>query len=93
MEIDTQYAVKLFFSSSAFVQVYFEAVANAFDASATEVDIIISSDGKIRPEHLEITIRDNGVGFTDERFECFRRLTEPTDPYHKGLGRLVPQPT
>lgn len=89
MEIETQYAVKLFFPNPAFVQVYFEAVANAFDAEATEVDIIISSDGQISPGHLEITIRDNGVGFTDDRFECFRRLTEPTDPHHRGLGRLV----
>ena len=89
MEIETQYAVKLFFPTSAFVQVYFEAVANAFDAKATEVDIRISSDGQIKPGHLEIVIRDNGLGFTDDRFECFRWLTEPSDAYHKGLGRLV----
>ena len=89
MEIDTQYAVKLFFTNSAFVQVYFEAVANAFNAQATEIDIRITSDGQIKPGLLEITVKDNGIGFTDDRFASFRRLTEPTDPYHKGLGRLV----
>lgn len=83
MEIETGYAVKLFFSTSTFVQVYFEAVANAFDAEADEVAIRIQTDP------LEITIHDNGVGFTDERFERFARLMEPVDPYHKGLGRLV----
>lgn len=83
MEIDTPYAVKLFFSTSAFVQVFFEAVANAFDAEATEIAI------RVLTEPLEITITDNGKGFTKERFERFRRLTEPNDAYHKGLGRLV----
>jgi Histidine kinase-, DNA gyrase B-, and HSP90-like ATPase len=89
MEIDTKYAVKLFFSSPAFNQIYFEAVANAFDASASEVSIHISTDGKISPDYLEITISDNGLGFTDERFDRFQRLKEPQDAYHKGLGRLV----
>lgn len=89
MEIETQYAVKLFFANSAFVQVYFEAVANAFDAHATHVSIVISTDGQISPEFLEVSISDNGVGFTDERFERFRRLAHPIDSYHKGLGRLV----
>lgn len=89
MEIETNYAVKLFFSNPAFIQIYFEAVANALDAGASEVSINISTDGQISPEQLEITISDNGQGFTDERFDSFRRLREPSDPYHKGLGRLV----
>ena len=89
MEIETKYAVKLFFATSTFLQVFFEAVANSFDAEATEIEILISSDGQISPDHLEITISDNGRGFTDQRFEKFRRLAEPSDPYHKGLGRLV----
>lgn len=89
MEIDTKYAVKLFFTNPSFVQIYFEAVANALDAGASEVTIYISTDGQIAPEHLEITISDNGQGFTDERFDRFRWLKEPSDPYHKGLGRLV----
>jgi len=89
MDIETNYAVKLFFPSPTFLQIYFEAIANAFDAGADEINIRISTDGQISPSHLEITISDNGRGFTDERFERFRKLKEPCDSYHKGLGRLV----
>ena len=63
MEIDTKYAVDLFFSHPAFFQIYFETVANALDAEASEVAIHISTDGQIRPKHLEITVSDNGQGF------------------------------
>lgn len=89
MEIENNYAAKLFFSNPSFLLIYFEAVANAFDAGAGEVTIYISTDGDISPSHLEITISDNGRGFTDERFDRFQRLKEPNDPFHKGLGRLV----
>lgn len=85
MEIETDYATKLFFPTSSFVQVYFEAVANAFDAGATAITIQIVRN----PPATSITISDNGDGFTDERFERFARLKEPSDQYHKGLGRLV----
>lgn len=89
MEIETKYAVKLFFPAPAFIQVYFESIANAFDAGATTVDVTISSDGSIEGDKLSIRVADNGEGFTEERFERFRRLREPHDAYHKGLGRLV----
>ncbi len=89
MDIEPKYAVKLLFTSTTFLQIYFEAIANAFDAEASEVSIHISTDGQISPSHLEITIKDNGVGFTDGRFDRFSNLKEPSDPYHKGLGRLV----
>ncbi len=89
MKFETEYVLKLFFSNPAFVQIYFEAVANALDAEASEVVIQISTDGKIDPDHLEITITDNGRGFTDERFDRFVEVKEPDDPYHKGLGRLI----
>lgn len=88
MLIQTDYALKLFFPSPAFAQVYYEAVANALDAKATEVSIYISTDAQIAQKHLEITISDNGEGFTDERFERFKESQE-TDAYHKGLGRLI----
>jgi len=61
MDIETKYAVTLFSLSSNFLQIYFEAVANAFDAGASEVTIHISTDGQINPSHLEITISDNGI--------------------------------
>lgn len=90
MDIETEYAAKLFFANPAFIQVYLEALANALDAGATEVSILISSDGRMKaPLALEIAITDNGQGFTDERFDGFRRLKKPRDKYHKGLGRLV----
>jgi hypothetical protein len=89
MKIDMQYAVRTFFPNTSFRQVFLEAVANAFDAGATEIDINIDSDGEINPKDLSITVRDNGQGFTDERFAHFERLQEPKDVYHKGLGRLV----
>ena len=90
MDIETSYALKLFFPNSSFVQIFYEAIANAIDANADEIKVHISADGNIRsPKYLEISISDNGDGFTDERFERFRRLKEPQDPYHKGLGRLV----
>jgi hypothetical protein len=90
MEIETRYALRLFFPSPAFVQIYFEAVANAIDAGATDIHIAIKSDGKIHnPNHLEITIQDDGVGFTEEGYERFKRVQEPQDSIHKGLGRIV----
>jgi hypothetical protein len=90
MEIETRYALRLFFPSPAFIQIYFEAVANAIDAGATDIHIAIKSDGKIyNPNHLEITIQDNGVGFSEEGFERFKRVQEPQDSIHKGLGRIV----
>jgi len=89
MEIETDYAVRLFFPNPTFAQIYFETVANALDAEATEITIHISTDAQISPQHLEITVSDNGQGFTKERFDRFYRLTEPIDVYHKGLGRLV----
>jgi hypothetical protein len=90
MEIQTRYALRLFFPSPAFIQIYFEAVANAIDAGATDIHIDIRSDGRIQnPGHLEIIIKDNGVGFSDEGFERFKRVQEPQDSIHKGLGRIV----
>jgi Histidine kinase-, DNA gyrase B-, and HSP90-like ATPase len=90
LEFETKYALKLFFPNPAFVQVYFEAVANAIDAKADKINISIRTGGKVHaPEYVEITIRDNGTGFTDERYERFKEVREPTDDEHKGLGRLI----
>jgi hypothetical protein len=86
--IKTDYALKLFFPNSTFAQVYYEAIANALDANATEITIYISTTQEITQKHLEITVHDNGEGFTETRFERFRESQE-SDPFHKGLGRLV----
>lgn len=89
MEIDTQHAVRMFFPSTSFRQVFLEAVANALDAGASSIRIKIDSDGDITASRLALTITDNGQGFTDERYAHFKRLQTPKDSYHKGLGRLV----
>ena len=86
---ETKYAVKLFFPSATFTQIYFETIANAFDAGATEISIHIFTNPSIDGQLLEITVADNGEGFTDERLERFSKVKEPVDKYHKGLGRLV----
>lgn len=88
MEIQTDYALKIFFPSPTFAQIYNEAVANALDAKATEITISISTDAQIAQKQLEIVISDNGEGFTEERFERFK-VTQESDAYHKGLGRLI----
>ena len=69
--------------------VYFEALANALDAGATEISIDIDVQAFDKPETLKITVSDNGDGFTDENFERFRKLLRPRDKFHKGIGRLV----
>lgn len=89
MQIETRYALKLFFSSPTFEQVYFEAVANAIDAGANTIRVEIKTNGQAHEPEIEISVRDNGVGFTDERYDRFCKLKEPSDKFHKGLGRLV----
>jgi len=89
MDIETSGAIKLFFPRSSLTQVYFEAVANALDAGATEVNIDIDVLAFDNPNTLKITVSDNGEGFTDENFARFNKLLCPRDQFHKGTGRLV----
>ena len=88
MEIATDYAVKLFFTNTSFVQVYFEAIANAFDAGATEIQLEVEADGVESPT-VSLRISDNGSGFGEADFDRFARLIPPRDKFHKRLGRLV----
>ena len=89
MDIETPNAIKLFFPNPSLMQVFFEAIANALDASASKISIKIEIQGFTAPETLKITIEDNGNGFTNDSFERFKRLLNPQDSFHKGLGRLV----
>jgi anti-sigma regulatory factor (Ser/Thr protein kinase) len=89
MYIETSAAAKHFFSKTSLALVYFEALANALDAAATEVFIDIDVEVFDRPKTLKITISDNGDSFTDKNFERFKILLKPRDHYHKGLGRFV----
>lgn len=89
MKVNLGQAVKMFFSNSSLEMVYFEAIANALDAGATKISIEVS--GKSIKDHksFNITIVDNGEGFTDSRYEKFSNLFDVEESSHKGLGRLV----
>lgn len=89
MKVKLGQAVKLFFSTSSLEMVYFEAIANALDAGATEIHIKIAARALNQPQSLNITISDNGVGFTKERYKKFSNLFDVEENSHKGLGRLV----
>lgn len=89
MKVKLSQAVKMFFGNSSLEMVYFEAIANALDANATEVEIKISVKALNQPETLQVEISDNGGGFTDERYSKFSKLFDVDESTHKGLGRLV----
>lgn len=89
MRVKLNKAVKMFFGNSSLEMVYFEAIANSLDAKATKINIDISAKDYSQPETLTISIEDNGVGFTDDRFEKFSNLFDVDESSHKGLGRLV----
>lgn len=89
MQVKLSQAVKMFFTNSSLEMIYFEAVANALDAGATEITIKIKMDSKNTPSGLIVTIEDNGVGFTEDRYKKFVKLFDVDEDSHKGLGRLV----
>lgn len=89
MEIETSSAIRLFFPNPSLSLVYFEAIANALDADATLIEIVIDIQSFDNSKSLQLTIKDNGQGFTDENFNRFKTLLKPRDEYHKGIGRLV----
>ena len=89
MKVKLSQAVKMFFGNSSLEMVYFEAIANALDANATEIEIKISAKALNQPETLQIEISDNGEGFTDDRYTKFSKLFDVDESTHKGLGRLV----
>ena len=74
MKVKLGQAVKMFFGNSSLEMVYVEAIANALDADATEINISITTKAFNQPETLEVKISDNGVGFTDERYNRFSNL-------------------
>jgi hypothetical protein len=89
MKVKLNQAAKVFFGTSSLEMVYIEAVANALDADATKIEIDIDVKANNQPQTLQVTIKDNGIGFTDERFEKFCNLFDVDEDSHKGLGRLV----
>jgi hypothetical protein len=89
MQVKLSQAVKMFFGNSSLEMVFFEAIANALDAEANEITISITAKALNQPETLQIEISDNGLGFTDERYNKFSKLFDVDESSHKGLGRLV----
>ena len=89
MKVKLGQAVKMFFGNSSLEMVYFEAISNALDADATEIDIDISISAINRADTLKIKIADNGLGFDDWRYKKFSNLFDVEESSHKGLGRLV----
>lgn len=89
MNIKIDEAVFHFYSKPSFELIYSEAVANALDAEASKIDIKINIPSYEKAEQMQMTIRDNGRGFTDKDFDRFTTLLERRDDTHKGLGRLV----
>ena len=91
MKVDLKQAVKLFYSQSSFDQIYQEAVANALDAQARNIIIEFDANSLSNVASFKLTISDDGVGFTEDRFHKFSKLmdVDEEDIKHRGLGRLV----
>ena len=89
MDINVSKAADLFFPNPSLELVYFEAIANAIDAGATNIKINISIKDFQNTDSLSLEIIDNGKGFTEENFSRFKTLLENPHDDHKGIGRLV----
>lgn len=89
MKINSKNAISHFFPNPCFEQVYFEAVANAIYAGATQISILIKIKAFDQADTLSLTITDNGSGFVDKNFEKYSSLLEVDNPEQKGLGRLI----
>lgn len=74
-----------FFPNTSLEYVYYEAIANAIDAGSTNIDIAITIDKFAEYKTLNITIIDNGEGFTDKNFEKFCNVLSADDKQHKGI--------
>lgn len=89
MRVNTKQAVRLFFQNPSLEQVFKEAIANSLDANATNIKINVFIDSFEKQETLQLTISDNGEGFTEKRYEKFCELLKVEEDSHKGVGRLV----
>lgn len=86
MDINLKVATSRLFPNSKFEMIYFEAIANALDANATQIDIEIEYKDS---QFSQFTIIDNGCGLNEENYQRFSELMEAKDNAHKGQGRLV----
>lgn len=86
MDINLKVATSRLFPNSRFEMIYFEAIANALDAYATQIDIEIEYKDS---QFIQFTIVDNGCGLNEDNYQRFSELMETKDNAHKGQGRLV----
>ena len=89
MEVEISNAVKLFFPTSKFEFIYYEAIANSIDANATRIVIRNKLDSLKNSSSIKVVISDNGDGFNDDNFSKFSKLLNVKTDDHKGIGRLV----
>jgi anti-sigma regulatory factor (Ser/Thr protein kinase) len=89
MQINIRQAMKYFYKSPSLENVFTEAIHNSIDANASKIDIEISIKALDKVKTLTVKITDNGIGFTDERYEKFCRLMSIEEETHRGVGRLV----
>jgi hypothetical protein len=89
MRIVSKNAAALFFPSTSLEFVYFEAIANAIDAKASNIKLHIEMDSFAEVDSLVVSISDDGEGFTEKNFEKFSKVLSVDDDQHKGIGRLV----
>lgn len=89
MKINIKQAIRIFFQNPSLEMVFIEAIANSLDAGATQIDVNIAIEALDKPETLKLEIKDNGEGFTDERYKKFCELLKVEEDTHKGVGRLV----
>ena len=88
MEVNLSRAIDFFYPSSSSLElVYFEAIANAIDAGANNIQISIAVDSYSKPESLTIVISDNGVGFTNDRYRKFTRTIGLPQIFQRSLYR------
>lgn len=84
MNIGITEAIQHFFSNPSFDLIYSEAVANAFDAGAKNINIKISLNSFNEANTLQLEIEDDGCGFTDKNFEKFSSLLKNQIIHTKG---------
>jgi DNA mismatch repair ATPase MutL len=73
MTINVLKAANLFFPNPSLEAVYFEAVANAIDANATNIWINVKIGDFNDISSFELEISDNGDGFKENNFNITLR--------------------
>lgn len=89
MKVDLKKASVWLYPKPSLGLIYQEAVANAIDAGATKISILIKIESFEKPKSLSMVIEDNGCGFTDKNFHKFSELLCADSLDHKGMGRMV----